>query len=124
MTRRLLTALATGGCAILVGVPAVAANHPAATAHKATTKAAMEKAWPAETLSGRIMMVDPGLKLAVVKGPDGVPFDLIVTHKTQIESGSQRLKLLDLTSDTNKGVSVKFVPEQRGDVARVIQITG
>ena len=54
---------------------------------------------------------------------DGVPFNLIVTRNTKLESGSQRITLSDLKSDMNKNVSVHFVPEGRGDVARVIQIT-
>jgi len=130
MKQRILTALGAVGCAVLLALPAVAAaKKPATAAHKTTTKTAATKAtarraWPAETLSGTILMVDPAKDLAVVRGTDGVPFDMIVTRATHIKSGDQHLKLSNLASDMNKNVSVRFVPEGRGDVARSIQITG
>jgi len=107
----------------------IAANKPAAQSQKASkaktsAKVTRPKAWPTESLSGKIMMVNAALNLAVVKGPDGIPFDPIATHSTRIASGNQAVKLSDLSSDTNKSVSVKFVPERKGDVARSIQLNG
>jgi len=83
-----------------------------------------QKTWPPETLSGKIMMVDPNQKLVVVETADGVPFDLVVTRRTRILSGNQALSLGDLRQDVNKGVSIRFTPEGRGDVAVSIQING
>jgi hypothetical protein len=113
-------------CALLLAIPLTAANKPVAAKMKksGTTTVAMRSAWPPETLSGKIAMVDPNRKLAVVETPDGVTYDMVVTAKTRIKSGAQAVALKDLTLDLNKTVSVKFTPERRGDVARSIQITG
>ena len=48
--------------------------------------AAMRSAWPSETLSGKIAMVEPDRNLVVVKTSSGVPFDIVVSAKTRIES--------------------------------------
>lgn len=124
MKRNVLTALSAASCAFLLAVPVMAANKPAVATHKTSAKHTARSTWPAESLSGRIVMVNPTLNLAVVKGPDGTPFDIIVTPSTRIASGGQTLKLSDLSSDTNKNVSVKFVPERKGNVARSIQLNG
>jgi len=84
----------------------------------------MGTAWPPETVSGTIMMVEPAANLVVVKGPSGVPFDMKVTSSTRIRSGDQTLNLESLSSDTNQSVSVNYVPERSGDVARSIRIGG
>jgi len=124
MKRQLLSVLSAASFAFLLAVPMIAANKPAAQSHKTPATETIKTAWAPETLSGKIMMVDPAQHLAVVKGADGVPFDMIVTHSTQITSGDQTLKLPDLSADLNKSVSVKFVPERKGDVARSIQVNG
>ena len=124
MKRQLLSVLSAASLAFLLAVPMIAANKPAVQSHKTPAKETIKTAWAPETLSGKIMMVDPAQHLAVVKGADGVPFDMIVTHSTQITSGDQTLKLPDLSADLNKSVSVKFVPERKGDVARSIQVNG
>ena len=80
--------------------------------------------WPAETLSGSIMMVNPADNLVVVKGPDGVPFDMIVTPRTRITSGQESVGLKNLAKFQNQNASVKFIPERRGDVAESIHIGG
>lgn len=119
-----LTTLATAACALLLAVPAMAANQPAAKTNKQTTKTAVRSAWRPETLSGTIAMVDPARKLVVVTTPDGTPFDMVLTSGTRIKSGDQAITLNQLTGDTDKSVSVRFTPERRGDVARSIQIGG
>ena len=124
MKRQLLSVLSAASFVFLLAVPMIAANKPAAQSHKTPAKETIKTAWAPETLSGKIMMVDPAQHLAVVQGADGVPFDMIVTHSTQITSGDQTLKLPDLSADLNKSVSVKFVPERKGDVARSIQVNG
>lgn len=128
MKRNIWNALGTAGCALLFAISMAAADKPApktskAAVHKTVAKATMRH-WRAETLSGKIAMVDPANRLVIVKGTDGVPFDMIVTRSTRIESGNQTLKLSDLASKSNQNASVHFVPERRGDVAQSIQITG
>lgn len=115
----ILTAIA---CALPLVIPLSAASTPATKPAKKT--AAVRTIWPAETLSGTITMVDPSLKTVVVKTSGGVPFDMVVTRNTRIKLGDRAITLQDLQEDTNKGVSVKFVPERRGDVARTIQLNG
>jgi len=129
MTRRIFNVLGAASCAFLLALPALAANTEAAAAHKTSIhKTTADKpartAWPAEALSGKIVMVDPAMHLAVVKDAGGIPFDLIVTRSTRVTSGHQTLKLSDLSSHMNKTVSVKFVPERKGDIARSIQLNG
>lgn len=120
--RSRLTVPAAAAGALLLAIPLCAAS---ASAANTTKKTAERSAWPAETVSGTITMVDPGLKTVVVKTSDGVPFDIVVTGKTQIEGGHQKVTLQDLQKqDLNKSVSVRFVPERRGDVARSIQLNG
>jgi hypothetical protein len=117
--------LANTACALMSAIPLTAANKPTAKAAKEMTSAAgVRSAWPPETLSGKIAMVDPDRKLVVIEAPDGVTFDMVVTTKTRIKSGDQTITIKDLTRDMNKTVSVKFTPERRGDVAKAIQITG
>ena len=92
----------------------------------ATLACALTMAMPlaAETLSGKITMVDPAHKLVVVEPSDGVPFDMVVTAKTRIKAGDQAIALKDLTREMNRTVSVRFNPERRGDVATSIQVNG
>lgn len=119
-----LSFLAAAACALLLALPLSAANATAANTHN-NMKPAMERAaWPPETLSGKIMMVDPAQNLVVVQTSDGTPFDMVVTPRTRIESGDQRVSLSTLSGDTNQSVSVHFIPESRGDVARSISLGG
>ena len=90
----------------------------------AANTAAARRVWPAETLSGTIMMVDPAINTVVIQTSGGVPFDMVVGRNTRIESGDRAITLQDLQRDMNKGVSVRFVPERRGDVARTIRLNG
>lgn len=94
------------------------------TAAEKSKTAAERTAWPPETLTGQIMMVVPAKNLVIVKGPDGVPFDLRVTPATHIESGDHKIALKDLNQDAQKSVSVRYVPERAGDIARTIKVTG
>jgi len=98
---------------------------PALWAAKKTTSApaghheATER-WAAQNLKGTISMVDPKMDLVVVRDPSGVPFDIKVTPSTRIDSGSKREEVSQLAP--NQSVSVHFVPEGRGDIARTIQV--
>jgi hypothetical protein len=104
--QRSLLALST--CALMAAIPLTAAS--------------VRGNWPPEFLSGKITNVDPDRKMVVVQTPDGIPFDMYVTNKTRIQSGDQSVALKDLAGDMNQSVSVKFVPERRGDVAESIRI--
>ncbi len=94
---------------------------PALAAQKAKTA---RSAWPPETLSGKIVSVDPTQKLVVVKDEAGVPFDMRVTALTRILANGQKLKLDGLKVDAGKPVSVRYIPEGRGDMAQSIQLAG
>ena len=125
---RKVTTLTLAGAvfALLSATPAAAAGKPMAASGKtmAANSAPMRSAWPPETLSGKITMVEPGQKLVVVQDSNGVPFDMVVTPKTRIRSGNQAITLKELTEYQNKDVSIQFVPERRGDVAESIRISG
>ncbi len=69
-------------------------------------------------------MVDPAHKMVVVQSSDGVPYDLDVTAHTRIRSGDRSIDWSGLSGNVNKSVSVKFVPERKGDVATSIRIGG
>ena len=115
--------LRVAACACLLSIAGWAAEKPKTSAPDETHAAkSIPAAWPAETLSGKIMMVDPAKKLLIVTGPKGVPFDLVVTRATKIESGNQKLTLDALGKDLQKNISVRFVPERSGDIARSIRV--
>jgi len=123
MLKTMLGAMGILACAGLMAMGGPKVDKPTTTA-SAAKPAVEQSAWPAETLSGKIMMVDSAKNLLVVKGPHGVPFDLSVTPSTRIESAGHSLTLNDLKSDQKKDVSVRFVPERSGDIARTVQVTG
>lgn len=124
MKKTALSILPCAVCGLLLAIPAAAADRaPAAKA--VTTKASpAHKAWPAENLSGKIITVKPAQKLVVVKGSDGVPFDMLITPKTRITHGGQAVSLKDLGQFQNASVSLRFIPERRGDVAEWMRIGG
>ena len=112
-------------CALMLAVSLSAADKPTTTPAKAAAGNSNPAihTWPAETMPGRIANVKSAEKIVVVRGP-GVPFDMLVTPKTQITFGGQTIALKDLVHYKNKEVSVKFTPERRGDVAESIRIVG
>jgi len=116
-------ALAGAACALLFVMPSAAANHTVPQQKNAVKSQAMRAAWPPETLSGKIAMVDPAQRLLVITN-DGVPFDMVITPRTHIRSGDRTLSLKDLKQYQNGNVSLKFVPERRGDVAESIHVNG
>jgi len=59
------------GCALMLAIPLVAANLPAAkaaqsSAAKVKANETARRVWPPETLAGKITMVDPDHKLILV----------------------------------------------------------
>jgi len=123
----LWNAAGVAACAVLLAIAAPVSAKTATTTDRSATATASRgarEAWPAETLSGTIMAVDPAQDLVIVKGADGVPFDMDVKASTRIRSGDHQLTLKDLASDQKKNVTVHFVPERAGDIARTIQVNG
>lgn len=116
--------LAATVSAMLLAIPLSAANQPAAKSNSHAAKSAVRGAWPPETISGKVAMVDPGRKLVVVETQSGIPFDMVLTTRTRIKSGDQSISLTQLTQDQSQSVSVRFIPERRGDFATSIQING
>jgi hypothetical protein len=119
MRKSILTALAA---VAMVCIPATCAT---ATNTKVTKTAqhSNNQMWRPETLSGKITMVDPALKLVVVQDSSGVPFDIKINASTHIKSANGMLNLSDLNSDSNRNASIKFVPESRGDIAETINVS-
>jgi hypothetical protein len=126
MRRKFFELLGLAACSLLVAIPITAANKTPTKAAKSVLpiRQSAQSAWPPETLNGRIMMVDPSQRLVIIQTADGVPFDMVIRRSTHIKSGTRSLTLNQLQSDNNKSVSVRFVPERSGDVARSIQILG
>ena len=111
-------------CGLLLAVPpAMAAKAPASKA-MATPAYTARHAWPAENFTGKIIAVKPDQKLLVVNGPDGVPYDMVVTARTRIRHDNRVISLKDLSQLQNDAVSVRFIPERRGDVAEWIRVGG
>jgi hypothetical protein len=123
MKRKMLAVLSAAACSLLLTIP-MAAQQKSTSNAQTTAKGTMKTAWAPEEFTGKIMQVDAGRRLLIVKDASGVPFDMIVTRSTRIKSGDQTLKLNNLASDTSHQVSIRFVPEGRGDVARSIQLAG
>ncbi len=105
------------GLSAVLCAPALWAARKTASAdeHRAATER-----WATQNLKGSVSMVDPKMDLVVVRDSSGVPFDIKVTPSTRIEAGANREQLSQLTP--NQSVSVHFVPEGRGDIARTIQV--
>ena len=123
-TSHLFRTLGVAVCAMALGMPLSAASRAASAQSRATDASqAPRNAWPAETISGRIVSVDPSEQLVVLQS-GGVPFDMRVTKATRIEVGNQKPGLDQLTPDTGKKASVTFIPERSGDIARTIRING
>jgi len=105
--------LAGAAVALVLTVPAMATGKAAAA----------QNSWPAESLSGKLELVEPGQRVVVVESADKVPYDIVVTPRTRIKAGDRVVGLKDLAQYQNKDVTVRFVPEGRGDMGRAINIT-
>jgi hypothetical protein len=89
------------------------------TSSSAAHQAAVQR-WAAQDLKGTVSMVDPKMDLVVVRDSSGVPFDIKVAPSTRIDLGAKHEELSQLAP--NQSVSVHFIPERRGDIARSIQV--
>jgi hypothetical protein len=76
----------------------------------------------AETISGTLQMVAADQKIVVLTDSAGTPFNFKVTGATRIKVAGKKAKLDELTSQTNKTASVKFLPTRSGNVAQSIEI--
>lgn len=112
------------GLSMILCVPALfAATKTASTSAGASTTSAAHPAiqrWAPQNLNGTVSMVDPKMDLVVVKDSSGVPFDITVSRNTRIDKGTTPEQLAQLTP--KEMVSVHYVPEARGDIARTIEI--
>lgn len=113
MRKSVMLNLAGAAVTLALVLPVMAANKPAAA----------QNSWPAETMSGKLDLVEPGQRLVVVESADKVPYDMVITPRTRIKAGDHEVALKDLAQYQNKDVTVRFVPEGRGNVARMVNIT-
>ena len=112
-----------------VGISAAIAQEAA----KSKEAPAEEKAAPAEkpkaeaakpeTISGTIQMVAADKKIVVVTDSSGTPFNFKLTGATRIKVAGKKAKLDELANQTNKSVSVKFLPLRSGNVAQTIEVS-
>ena len=111
------------GLSIALCAPALwaATKTTSAPANASAGHQATEQRWAAQNLKGTISMVDPKMNLVVVRDSSGVPFDIKVARSTRIDAGAKREELSQLAP--NQSVSVQFVPEANGDIARTIQVS-
>jgi len=77
---------------------------------------------PAETLTGKILMVVPDKDLLIVESDRGVPYNFVIRRSTRITAGGERLKLADLQNRVGEKVSVRFVPTRNGNIARSVEV--
>jgi hypothetical protein len=132
MKEKMLTLVAVFAVVLFGAISGVAQDQPAAQDQSAATPATSPKpakhhamaAASTETLSGTLSTVDADKKLVVVSGSNGVPYDFMVTGGTKITVGGSKAKLADLSGNTNKQATVKFVAEKKhGNMAKSIEVT-
>jgi hypothetical protein len=120
MTKCMLTILSAALFAICSANAAVSKpTLPNKTVHTQ----ALRSQWPPETLSGKIATVDFAKNRVVVRDTAGTPFDFVVGPSTRIKVGSAHVKLSDVASKINDTVSVRYIPERKGDIAKSIEIS-
>jgi len=124
MRKRSILLPGLAACLVLAAGPSYASNKAVATSKTTAAKTVAAGHWQAETLSGKIESVEPNQKLVVVKDASGTAFDMKITRSTRILSGKQAVSLKELQQDQNQQVTVRFVPERRGDVATLIRLNG
>lgn len=77
----------------------------------------------AEDLSGTISRVDPTDKEVTVVGSNGVPYDFKITNRTLVELANNKIGMNELASESQKQVTVHFVPRTDGNLAENIKIS-
>jgi hypothetical protein len=75
------------------------------------------------SLSGTLAVVSPDKNFVSIKDASGTTFGFKVKPSTKIMVGGQKAKLADLSSDTNKQATVKFMALRTGDVAQSIDVS-
>ncbi|HVC00002.1 MAG TPA: hypothetical protein VNJ12_11815 [Candidatus Dormibacteraeota bacterium] len=99
------------------------ARRPRPAKAAATTQMAGLGFGTPESLSGTVQVVAADQNLLVVKGPNGVPYDLKVTPKTLVVVNEKRGTIESLATQVGKAVTVAFVPQREGDFATRVEIT-
>ena len=108
----------TAAAAMLAFLPALAAATTGKTPEKGTRSAS-----ETEVMYGKIAMVDTQNHVVVVKDDSsGIPFDLEIKPDTEILSGDNHVALDQLKDDISRDVTVEFLSERSGDVARSIRV--
>jgi hypothetical protein len=128
MKEKTLTLVAVFALVLFGAISGTAQDQPAAPAAADSAAKPMKHhamaAAASETLSGTLTAVDAQKKVVVVSSSSGVPYDFMVGGGTKIMVGGSKAKLADLSSDTNKQATVKFMAEKkRGNMAQSIEVT-
>ena len=116
---KLILPVLAAALALASPIWAASPNKPVA---RHSSRQAARASWSAQDLTGTIAMVDPAKRLLIVKTAGGIPYDVDITRHTQIRSGTERVSLTNLSNDVNQTVTVRFIPERRGDIASRIRI--
>ena len=122
MKNSILQAVGIAIGTLLLSAPLTAAETSAPAKAIRSSAGIPAGAWAPVTLTGKIIMVDPAQHLVIVKSPQGVPFDLILTGSTLIRSEDRNLTPDNRKLTMDKNVSARFRPERSGDVALSIQV--
>jgi hypothetical protein len=101
---------------------APAKEAPAEKKEAAAERPKAEFAKP-ETISGTLQMVVADKKILVLTDSSGTPFNFKVTGATRIKVAGKKAKLDELSSQTNKAASIKFLPTRSGNVAQTVEIS-
>ena len=75
-----------------------------------------------EKLKGTISFVDPSDKEVTLVGSNGVPYDFTVNKKTQLDLADHKIGRNELSDESHKQATVRFVPRADGNLAERIQI--
>lgn len=120
-----LAAPASGSPSANTKTTTVAKKKPASSKTAASTaKKASHTLASAEDLTGTIASVDPANKEITLMGSNGVPYDFMLSRKTQIElsNNNKKISVNQLASESKASATVHFVPESNGNLAEDIQI--
>jgi hypothetical protein len=107
--------------AIIVAVTLV--GGAAAAQEAAPEKAeAAKPAVKAETMTGTLSMVVAEKKVVVLTGSSGIPYNFKVTSSTRIKIDGKKAKFDELSGQTKKSATVKFLPLHAGNMAQSIEV--
>lgn len=91
---------------------------------KSVTKRVGDTLASSEELSGTIGYVSPSAKELTLMGANGIPYDFDLTAMSRIEQSGSKIARSELTDQSHKQATIKFVPTKRGNLAERVEITG